>query len=62
MESILFVGLIVCMLLVVPILAATYMYYIKSKVTTAEWAKEALKEENRIKEVQKNPIWWSMHL
>jgi len=50
------------MLLVVPILAATYMYYIKSKVTTAEWAKEALKEENRIKEAQKNPIWWSMHL
>jgi flagellar basal body-associated protein FliL len=62
MENILFVILIVFMLLVVPTCAAMYIVYTKSKMTTEEWAKKQVEEQKRVKEAQKNPIWWSMHL
>ena len=51
MENILFVILIVCILFVVLTCIATYIYYIKSLMTTEEWAKKVVEKENkRIKE------------
>ena len=52
MENILFVILIVCILLVVlTTCIVTYIYYVKSKITTEEWAKKVMEKENkRIKE------------
>ena len=52
MENILFVILIGCILFVVlTTCIVTYIYYIKSKMTTEEWAKKVVEKENkRIKE------------
>jgi len=52
MENILFVILIGCILFVVlTTCIVTYIYYIKSLMTTEEWAKKVVEKENkRIKE------------
>ena len=62
MGSVLFVLMIVVMLLLVPTCAAIYIYYEKSRMTTEEWAQLKTEQDKRLKEAQKNPMYWSMHL
>ena len=54
MENVLFVILIVCILFSVSTCIVTYIYFIKSKMTTEEWAKRVVEEERR----RNKPAWW----
>ena len=62
LNDILFVLLVVVMLLIAPTCAALYIYYAKSKMTTEEWAAKLVEDEKRLKEAQKNPMYWSMYM
>ena len=62
LNEVLFVLMIVVMLLLAPTCVAIYIYYTRSQMTTEEWAAKIVEDEKRLKEAQKNPMYWSMYM
>jgi len=62
MDNVLFIVLMIVLLLFAPTCAAIYIYYQKSQMTTEEWAQSIVEQEERLKEAQKNPMYWSMYM
>ena len=62
MDNVLFIVLMIVLLCFAPTCAYIYLRYSKSKMTEEEWAQELLEQEERLKEAQKNPMYWSMYM